>query len=229
MKRVIISLIDLLFPRKCLVCGKELLTGEYKICLGCETDMPLTFFWSWKDNPAEKKMWGRCYLERVYSLFYYKEDAEHKNLIHSIKYKSEIELALLLGEKLGQKILSDASASTIDLIIPVPLHSKKRRKRGYNQAELIARGINRALNKRVETKLLLKRKHNVSQTKLSKIMRWKNVSEAYFVAPKYNIEGKHILIVDDVLTSGATIEACYNALSSIGQIKVSIATLAYVE
>lgn len=271
-----LDLLDLIYPRKCKVCGEVLDSQEEHLCRHCLDEMPLTYFWSWRENPAEKILWGRTYFQSVSSLFFYESTSEYNNLIHRIKYKGDIKLAVYLGKMLGEHMCSTLG-SDIDLLIPVPLHWWKKWKRGYNQAEVIADGIAQGLpsleglygipspqglsdlpspsglsgskpsdvasvgssptipslpgSRPVLTDILKRSRFTPSQTKIQMGSKWENLQNAFTLNTEKakDIEGKHILLVDDVLTSGATTEACYNELSKIPGIKISLATIAYVE
>ena len=238
---------DLLFPRCCEVCGKELLLNEKFLCLGCLAQIPFTYFWQMEENPASRAFWGRANIEGACSLFYYADS--YKKLIHSLKYRSNIKIGLWLGEELGVRL-----PFAVDFIIPSPLHWRKRLKRGYNQSQIIARGIqkgiinslpdssaNQSANSITSNKvvpqilehLVKRRAFTSTQTQKDRLNRWKNVSDAFTVdlavASKYDLSGKRVLIVDDVLTTGATLEACATILVEQLGCRVSIATLAYVE
>ena len=234
---------DLLFPRCCEVCGRELLLYERYLCLGCLAEMPLTYYWLYRDNPAEVVFWGRSYVDRVWSLFFYTQS--YRNLVHSLKYKSNVPIGLWLGAMLGEKI-----DEPVDYIIPVPLHWRKKLKRGYNQSEIIAKGVVDGIKRRISsnrsaqsekvlqmpiiiTDLLVRRSFTKTQTHKDRQERWHNVSAAFSIneaaLKKYNLRGRKALIIDDVLTTGATLEACASLLVEQLGCRVSIATLAYVE
>ncbi len=234
------ALVDLLFPRSCAVCGEELLLHEKHICTACMAEMPLTYFWTFKENPAFKTFYGRVNVESVYSLFYYTES--YRRAVHSFKYNSNVKLGLWLGELLGGKI-----TEPIDYIIPVPLHYRKELKRGFNQSHIIAKGIARGMQTqygeevlknslsgcRILKNLLRRQVFTKTQTHKERLDRWHNVERVFSlnnrVAKKHNLNGKHILLVDDVLTTGATLDACCQILLQRYNCRISIATLAYVE
>lgn len=237
--KVLSSLADLLYPRKCLVCGTMLSLDEKYLCEKCIEDIPLTYFWSWKENPSEMILWGRCYFERVVSLFYYKRDNNYKNLLHNLKYNSDKGVGLFLGRMLGKYLRNSPCANgsfsdQIDYLVPVPLHWYKKWKRGYNQAEVVARGIaegmwNDKKGEKIVTTVLKRQRFTPTQTKITMGSKWHNVENAFSLKNGSQLEGKRILLIDDVLTSGATAEACWDSLKTIPEIKVSFATLAYVE
>lgn len=229
-------LFDLLFPKECAVCGRVLNYHENHFCLECFADMPLTYFWKVKENPAERVFWGRANLERVYSLFYYTE--RWRAPVHMLKYNGNIPVGKRMGEMLGEKIASVQEAMPVDYIVPVPLHWRKRMKRGYNQSEIIACGIAVGLgtcgacNPLVLGDLLQRSRFTNTQTAKDRLERWHNVSSAFRFNPKCRTlptPGSHILLVDDVLTTGATLEACASILVRELGCRVSIATVAYVE
>lgn len=245
------ALADLLFPRECIVCKTELLLHEKHLCCKCMAEMPFTYFWNFANNQALKAFYGRVYLESAFSLIYYTNS--YKSLIHSLKYRSNVESGLWLGEMLGEKIASSVFACDrkIDFIIPVPLHWRKKWKRGFNQSAVIANGIRKGLIRaengsenikksgrnpsgvQIIENIVKRRTYTNTQTHKDRISRWKNVEQAFAlnecIAKRYDLNGKHLLIVDDVLTTGATIEACCNILLKKYNCKISVATIACVE
>ncbi|MCB9225009.1 MAG: phosphoribosyltransferase family protein [Crocinitomicaceae bacterium] len=177
---------------------------------------------STQTESLNKLFWGRVDVHQVYSLFNYQKGNQVQDLLHLIKYQKKTKLAEHLGERLAEEI----PKSGLDMIIPIPLHPKKLRKRGFNQSTLIARGIHKRLQVPINEKLVKRVKHNPSQTTVSKYDRWENVRSIFDVSDHEKLKNKHLLIVDDVLTTGATIEACVKQLIGIEGCKVSIATLA---
>ncbi|MEG0517377.1 MAG: hypothetical protein RR555_00730 [Bacteroidales bacterium] len=252
---------NLFLPRSCAVCGRELLIHEQHLCLECYAGLPLTYFWNVKENPAEVVFWGRTQVERVYSLYFYVND--YRKPIHSLKYKANIGIGIYLGQMLGKKIatnynfakhgksesnkVSFCNSTPIDFIVPVPLHFRKKWKRGYNQSEIIAKGILKGIAAEYSIPQiipnLLKRSHFTrTQTQKDRIHRWHNVADAFEInlrwlrkiqtekiQTEHGSHTPHILLIDDVLTTGATLEACCNILHKHINCKISIATLAYVE
>lgn len=229
-------LFDLLFPKECAVCGRVLNYHEQHFCLECFADMPLTYFWNVEDNPAQRVFWGRAEVERVYSLFYYTD--KWRTPVHMLKYNGNIYVGKMMGQMLGEKIANGHSELPIDYIVPVPLHWRKKMRRGYNQAEVIAKGIVSGLAAGgtkmpgVLPNLLKRASFTSTQTAKDRVDRWHNVERAFAFngnCRRIPPAGSHILLVDDVLTTGATLEACANILLTHTSCKVSIATLAYVE
>ena len=227
-------LINILFPESCIVCGGRLNTYEKYMCICCLSEIPLTYFWNWHENPAEKALWARINPERVISLYYYSHDNPYSDLIHKIKYDGNQQLGLWMGNMLGRKILENDPEylNDIDYLIPVPLHPLKRMKRGFNQAEVIAKGISSSTEKRLLNRVLIRKRHSASQTGIEVKDKWKNVAGAFALRRRLGyykyLEGAHVALIDDVLTTGATIEACSEALKSIKNLRISIITLAYV-
>lgn len=227
------SLADLFIRRECVCCSAPLESFESGICTICLSEMPLSYTWSSNTSFADKTFWGRCQIEKVTSLFLYK--GKYRNLVYSIKYKGNIRLGIRLGKMLGEVIAEE----DIDFIVPVPLHKRKKRKRGYNQSEIIGRGILQALKKknpvaRLETKILERKDFTPTQTRKDRADRWLNVRDAFRVNPERalqlaeNAAVPHFLIVDDVLTTGATLDACASLLQGCIKCRISIATLAAV-
>ncbi len=231
---LLFPLLEIIYPISCSVCGGWIDSDQRHICKECLNDIPLTYFWSWRDNPAEKKLWGRMYLQSVCSLYIYNRDNNYVNMIHRIKYDGDIALGYYLGSMLGKYMKEGGNGvyNEIDYLVPVPLHPIKKWKRGFNQSEIIAKGISDAMGGAALCTDVLKRgRYTSTQTKRGTESKWKNVENAFKIVKKnsYKLKGKHIIIVDDVLTSGATVQACYDALSKIENIKISLATLGYVE
>lgn len=222
-------LADVLFPRVCPVCGDVLLKDEKFLCLECELGLPLTYFWNWEGNPAEMLFWGRLHGVTAISLFYYREGSNYREIVHRFKYNGEKRMGRYFSKMLGQKIAECGRFENIDYIIPVPLHFIKKWKRGFNQAGIIAHEIGNITGKRVLEGVLLRRSYTSTQTRKNPEERWKNVYEAFYLSNGNILQDKRVLLVDDVLTTGATIEACGRRLEHIEGCKVSVATLGFVE
>ena len=219
--------ISLLFPRLCYACGNYLLRNESLICTECYVVIPRTNYHNEPDNPIEQLFWGRCMIEKAAAFSYYNKGSRIRNLIHNLKYKGIREIGNELGKIYGVTLKASGFMNDIDLIIPVPLHQSKKRIRGFNQSETISIGIGEAASLPVEIQSLIRVKVSATQTKKSRFERWTNVEGIFKVVNPETIAGKHILLVDDVITTGSTIEACTNELLKIGNVKVSVVALAY--
>jgi len=180
-----------------------------------------------KDNTIERIFWGRFPLQKASSFLFFSKGGRVQNLMHEFKYRSKKEIGFYLGELFARELSKDNWLDEIDVIIPVPLHYKKQEIRGYNQSEEIAKGLNIQSSIPVETAVIKRIVASETQTKKSRFRRWENVSEIFQIDNPEKIEGKHILIVDDVITTGATLEACAQKLLTIEGVKISLASLAY--
>ncbi len=217
---------ELLFPPICIACGTHLLKNEVEICQMCVRRLPRTFFERQAyDNVISTLMWGRCKIKLAYALFYYKKGERVQQLLHEIKYRGNKKLGIELGRQIGKTVLQ-SEAETFDAIIPIPLHPKKQRKRGFNQSEIIALGISEVLQVPVNTCNVYRNTHTSTQTKKGRFERWKNVENIFSIRDQDVLKNKHILLVDDVITTGSTLEACVNQLTTIEGVKVSVATIA---
>lgn len=219
--------ISLLFPRLCYACGNHLLRNEYLICTECYVIIPRTNYHLIEDNPVAKLFWGRCLIEKAAAFSYYNKGSRIRNLIHNLKYKGIREIGYELGKIYGLSLNSSGFISDIDLIIPVPLHPAKERLRGFNQSELISRGIADSAILPVDTRTLSRIIVSSTQTRRSRYDRWTNVEGIFRVTDSQTIVGKHILLVDDVITTGSTIESCTNELLKTEGVKVSVVALAF--
>jgi len=223
------DLIGLLFPNPCNACGIPLYYSEHLICTKCLYDLPFTDYHVHAENRVAKQLWGRLPLNAAMAMLYFRKGAKVQNLIHNLKYNGKTDIGILLGNMLGERLNLSSLYKDIDLIIPVPLHLKKLRQRGYNQSTYIAEGISNVMSIPFSEKDLIRNIATESQTKKSRYNRYENMQEVFKVVKPDSLKNKHILLVDDVITTGATLEACANELLSCGASKVSIAALAYAE
>ena len=221
------DVISLLLPRICHGCGNQLLRNEKVICTGCYVLIPKTNFHLSPENPVEKLFWGRCMIERAAAFSYYTRDSRIRRMIHHLKYRGASEIGTELGRIYGNSLKNSDFLKGIDLIIPVPLHTSKKRQRGYNQSDLISIGISDASGIPVGTDILKRTTVTGTQTRKSRYDRWTNVNDIFRVTCPQRLEGKHVLIVDDVITTGSTIEACANEILKEENTKVSVAALAF--
>ncbi len=219
--------ISLLFPRLCYGCGNHLMRNENLICTECYVVIPRTGYHKIPENPVAQLFWGRCLLEKAAAFSYYNKGSRIRTLIHNLKYKGIKEIGFELGSIYGQSLKSSGFMDDIDLIIPVPLHPFKKRKRGFNQSELICDGLSAVSGIPVDVNSLIRSARSETQTKRSRYERWTNVEGIFCLSDTAHLTGKHILLVDDVITTGSTIESCANELLKVEGVKVSVVALAY--
>lgn len=206
---------SIFFPKRCFACESVLHSGQEAICADCRSHMPFTFYWMIKDNYLTDLFAGRMLLDGASALFYYEHGSQYREMIHDMKYRSAYEVADVLGQIYGYYIAQSPYFKGIDLIIPVPLHRKRLLSRGFNQSEVFARGIEKQCDLQVETKALKRVKNTDKQaTKKDAHQRWENVEDAFELKRPDLLAGKKIMIVDDVITTGSTIEACTRAINA---------------
>jgi len=219
--------ISLLFPRLCYGCGNYLMRNEKLICTECYIQIPRTNFHLKPDNPVSQLFWGRCMIEQAAAFSFYTRDSRIRRLIHQLKYKGIREVGPELGRIYARTLKSSGFLDDIDLIIPVPLHPSKKRQRGYNQSDLISLGISEVSGIPMESDLLVRKTVSKTQTRKTRYDRWINVEDIFRVTDQDRIKDMHILLVDDVITTGSTLEACASELLKVENVKVSVAALAY--
>lgn len=221
--------LSLFYPQVCAGCNGELLQGEKFVCVNCLLSLPYTGFASQTPNPSEQTFWGRVDIAAGASFLYFRKGNATQKIMHRIKYKSEKELAEYMGRLMGQELKASGRFGGIGVVIPVPMHPSKQRKRGFNQSEWFAKGLSAIINAPVLTDVLLKTTATESQTKKSRWQRWINADEKYTLKNPQHIAGKKILLVDDTLTTGATLEACAGMLLQANPQSISIATMAFTQ
>ncbi|MBE9586755.1 ComF family protein [Mucilaginibacter sp. JRF] len=220
--------IALIFPDLCAACNRQLLKGEQVICTACKFDLPYTNFHQQKDNIVARQFWGKLKIEHAYALLYFTKGGKVQNMVHRFKYEGEKQVGVALGNIAGEQ-LKGLTTGTFDYIIPVPLHKSKLRKRGYNQSKLFADGLAQKLDAPVELDNLVRVIATETQTRKSRFARFENMREVFAVANAGKLANKHILLVDDIVTTGSTLEACGIELLKVPGLKLSIATIAYAE
>lgn len=221
-----INLTHLIFPTICTICENELNDYRKSICVFCEENLERTFFERYKEStPLDELFWGRIHVEATYSYFYFEKGKAVQKMIHALKYDHKANIGSYFGEKIGQTINSIVKLSTIDVLVPVPLHHKKKFIRGYNQSEVIAKGIADKINVNIDTTILKRNKNTKTQTKKNKLSRWESIQSLFEVTDVKNY--KHIAIVDDVITTGSTLETIISLINKkYPEIRVSIISLA---
>lgn len=219
---------SLILPRTCLACGRVLLENEACICLACRYNMPLTNYAKRKDNPVKLLFENVLPVESAAAMFWFVGGTEWQRIIHSFKYYGRWFFAQKMGEWLGEELHDSGNFDDIDLIIPIPLHYRRRLRRGYNQSEQLALGVGRKMGVKCDFSSVRRRFYNDSQTSKSRSERWDNVEEIFDVRSVERLRGRHILLVDDVLTTGATMVSCASTIIKAceGEVRISLASLA---
>ena len=220
------DLLTILFPRICYACGNHLMRNEKLICTECHVLIPRTDYHLQDDNPVARLFWGRCRIEKAAAFSFYNRDSRIRHLIHNLKYKGIREIGSELGKIYGLILFSSGFTNDIDIIIPVPLHPRKERVRGFNQSALIAKGISEASGIPVDMVSLQRVASSSTQTRKSRYERWKNVEGTFHVTDPASVREKHILLVDDVITTGSTMESCVTELLKQEGVRVSAVALA---
>ena len=218
--------LNLFYPSLCKACGNPLLKNEEVICTYCLYHLPYTGYHTSEHNPVFKLFWGRSQLEFASAFLHFRKGGRVQQLLHQLKYNNCPEIGHHLGLLYSYQLEKESCFSEIDVIIPVPLHKSKQKLRGYNQSELFAKGLGVGLGKQVNTVSLLRETATETQTKKSRFARYLNTKEVFSLYKAEEVQGKHILLVDDVVTTGSTLEACINILNQNGMCKVSVATIA---
>jgi ComF family protein len=229
-KKITVPITDLfylMYPPACLCCENVLVKQEKLICFRCLVSLPRTNFHKEANNKIEMLFWGRVQIQNASSYFFYQKGSLHHELLYSLKYRGYRDLGVLLGKMYALELLADGAFQEIDCIVPVPLHPTKERKRGFNQCEAIAEGISDVMQKPILNNNLFRRNASETQTRKGRWDRWQNVESIFGAHQTDAFDGKHILLVDDVVTTGATIEACATEILKARDSKVSILTLAY--
>jgi ComF family protein len=202
---------------------------EHVLCTSCVYHLPRTNYWKEQGNPVEQIFWGRVRLEHACAFFFFSKGSRYRKLLHQLKYHGKKEIGVELGRRFGLELKEATLYQTVDCVVPVPLHPKKQRKRGYNQSEQIAAGITGITGWALDTESVIRNHYTDTQTRKSRMDRWENVSDVFTVRYPERLRGKHVLLIDDVVTTGATIEACTTRLLEIEGCRVSVATLAYAK
>jgi ComF family protein len=201
--------------------------NENLFCTGCYVVIPRTGYHTVADNPVAQLFWGRCLLEKAAAFSFYNKGSRIRNLIHNLKYKGIREIGYELGKIYGLSLKSSGFTDDIDLIVPVPLHPEKFHARGFNQSEIISSGISDVTGVPLNTGVLARVNVSATQTRRSRYERWINVEGIFSVVNKEQVREKHVLLVDDVITTGSTIESCANELIKIEGVRVSAVALAF--
>lgn len=218
--------IALFYPDICVICEENMLKEEECICTLCLYKIPKTDCFKHKENLVSKLFWGRVQLQDAAALYPFKKESSMQKLIHELKYEGGKSTGVFLGKQLGYAIQESPNFCDIDYIIPIPLHPKKEKLRGYNQSKYIAKGIQEVLKVKVNAHSLIRTENTDSQTRKKRFSRWENMMNSFALRRSNKLKNTHILLIDDVVTTGATLEACAQKLLEIEGVKVSIATIA---
>jgi len=219
------SLLQIVFPHICDGCGSDLLSLESQLCLHCLAALPETNFEKHPGNPVEKMFFGRLSLVHATAQFYFTKESLIQKLMHQFKYKSNKDLGLQLGRLMGIALKESRRYDDVDALVPLPLFPSKEKKRGYNQSTVLCEGIAEVFSRPVLKNIVNRPQHTDTQTKKGRIDRWKNIEGKFELNDTASIQNKHLLLVDDVVTTGATLEACGSELLKAGNTQLSIATL----
>jgi ComF family protein len=219
----------LFFPMYCAGCGVSLPHRHAPVCVRCVADMPATDFERWPANPVEKLFWGRLPLAEACSGYYFSRGSAMQSMIHHLKYLDSPELGVFLGRMLGERIRESGRFGNTDALIPLPLYPEKQKQRGYNQAERIAAGMAEVLDVPVLENAVGRTRQSASQTHKNRMERWQQMDGSFQVYPVSLRPFRHLVLVDDVVTTGATLEACGNAIREKTDVALHVVTLAYAD
>ncbi|MBO9199248.1 MULTISPECIES: ComF family protein [Niastella] len=226
-KNILHPLLHLFIPHHCAGCGSDIMSRQQVLCMQCINRLPVTGFHHHGGNPVEKIFWGRLPITAATSYLYFSKDSLLQHIVHELKYKGNKELGFFLGRKMGETLLQTHRFNNIDALVPLPLFAARERKRGYNQASILCRGMAAVLSLPVLEHIVHRHTLSDTQTNKNRINRWLNMQGKFELKQPAMISGKHILLVDDVITTGATLEACGQQLLTAADTRVSIMTMAF--
>ncbi len=226
---MVINLLNLFFPKVCLACQNYLTDNELHICTTCRHQLPLTNFHFDRANAVHKMMYGRIKLEEATALLHFSKKGIVQQLMHNLKYRRHEVIGQFLGEWLGEELKNSEAYKTIDVIVPVPLHKSKQKQRGYNQVDKFGKALALALNADYNSNVLIKTSASKTQVFKDRLKRSSNVEANFTISEHETLKNKHVLLIDDIITTGATIEVCANALFAIEGLKISVATMAITD
>ena len=221
------SLLHLFFPHCCAGCGTDVLSNEQLLCLACISRLPLTNFHLYADNPVQHIFRGRLPIIHATSYVYFTKDSLLQHLMHQLKYRNRKDIGIWFGRRMGEALKTSSHFTMPDALIPIPLFAARERKRGYNQANLLCTGMAASMGLPVWTNIVIRSTLTETQTRKNRIERWQNMDGKFSIQDGASIQGKHLLLVDDMVTTGATLEACGQALLTSGHVKLSIATMGF--
>ena len=225
LQSIIFDTLHLFYPHTCTGCGSDLLNDDQLLCLQCINNLPHTNFAQHANNPIEKIFWGRIPLVAAHSEFYFAKETLIQRLIHQLKYKGNQDIGYFLGGLMAKSLLNSNRFKNIDYLVPLPLYPEKERKRGFNQAAVICNGISASMHIPVMIGNVIRQRYTETQTKKHRRERWENVADSFLVKDPAILCNKNLLLVDDVITTGATLEACGHSIVQTANVQLSLATL----
>jgi len=218
--------VALIFPHLCPACDDALQRSESVVCTSCRFKLPQTRFHEQADNPVARLFWGKAKVHAATAFYHFNKGDKIQRLMHQLKYKGQPDVGVELGRIMGATLAEAELFADVTATVPVPLHPRRQRKRGYNQAECIARGVAESMQNTLDINTLYRAVSNQTQTRKGKFERWKNVESIFALRESTHLEHGHLLLIDDVVTTGSTLEACVQQLLKIPGTRVSVATLA---
>jgi len=221
-KTILSDFLHLLYPHNCEGCGTDNLNKDSFLCARCLSELPETGFFSVPDNPVEQKLYGRIKFEQAGAGFYFTKHGLLQHLIAQLKYKHNPEIGRFLGKLIGYQLMATSRFDNLEALIPLPLNNQREQFRGYNQAQLICEGINSVWQKEILNDVIIRTANTETQTHLHADNRWENVSDAFSIIDEEKLKGKHVALIDDVITTGASIESCGSELLKVDRLKLSV-------
>lgn len=221
------GIIRLFYPLLCKACGNEVFSADNQLCWQCHEALPYTGFEAHADNPVRHLFTGRLHLEQAYSLLYFSKESITQAVIHRFKYQGEQELARYMGRLMAQRMLQHPHWQQVDALVPLPLNKRKLKQRGYNQAQLLAEGMSQVMHVPVHNTAVLRTRYTETQTRKTRLQRWLNVEHVFDIEKEHQLHGQHVILVDDVITTGATMDAMGAVLQRVPDLRLSLASLAY--
>jgi ComF family protein len=221
------DLLHLFFPHTCVGCGSDVLDQQQLLCLRCLNELPATNFFDQPGNPVEQVFYGRIPVQNAGAGYFFTKDSLIQNIIVQLKYRGNKEIGVYLGKLIGNLLQNSPRFAGVDVLVPLPLNPRREKKRGYNQATAICNGIASVWNKPVSENNAIRKVYTETQTHKNRVSRWQNMDGIFAINDPSLLQNKHVLLVDDVVTTGATLEACGSEILKISGTTLSIATLAY--
>ena len=226
LKHIFTDAMQLFFPHNCMGCGSDLLSDSSMLCLRCISSLPYTGYENIENNPVEDIFRGRATIKEAASTFYFSKGHLVQQFIHQLKYKGNQQVGQYLGALMGKTLLQSSRFTNIDYLVPLPLYADKEFKRGYNQSTIICNGMSATMQIPVLNNNVIRQRYTDTQTKKHRAERWENVEGSFAIKNPLILANKNILLVDDVITTGATLEACAQCMQQVAGLQVSLATLA---